>query len=91
MALDTWPGLPEAVEELGRALPDLDLTVLDNITAFRHRPDRTENPEPLRQLLREAMMFLEDLNDRLVARLRDDSLPQSNCEQLSAFQLSNSK
>jgi hypothetical protein len=91
MTLDRWPGLPEGVEELGRLFPDLDKSVLDRITAFRHRPNRTENPEPLRHLLREAMTFLEDLNDRLVARLRDDSLTLLGREQISAFQLSNSK
>jgi len=91
MALDRWPGLPEAVEELGRALPDLDKSVLDKITAFRHRPDRTEKPEPLRQLLREAMVFLEELNDRLAARVSDDSLAMAGGEQISAFQLSNPK
>jgi len=73
MALNIWAGLPEADEELRKALPDLDTTVLDKITMLRYEPDRVADPERLRALLKEGLMFVEELNDQLVARVKDET------------------
>jgi predicted nucleotidyltransferase len=75
MALNIWAGLPEAVQELKTALPDLNTEVLDKITLLRYEPDRTADSEVLHTLLREGMEFVEDLNNRLVAKLTDELQP----------------
>jgi hypothetical protein len=72
MALKIWAGLPEAVEELKKALPEVDTGVLDKINLLRRDPHRTDDTEVLRKLLREGMQFVEDLNDQLVARVKDE-------------------
>lgn len=70
MALNIWAGLPESIQALRKALPDLDTEVLDRITQLRYEPDRATDAERLRSLLRDAMVFVEKLNERLVAEIR---------------------
>lgn len=76
MALNIWAGLPESIEVLRKTLPDLDSEVLDKITELRYEPDRHTDAERLRALMREAMIFVEKLNDRLVAELNNGTQPQ---------------
>jgi hypothetical protein len=76
MALNIWAGLPESIDVLRKTLPDLDSDVLDKINELRYEPDRHTDAERLRALMREAMIFVEKLNDRLVAELNKGTRPQ---------------
>jgi predicted nucleotidyltransferase len=69
MALNIWVGGPNAVERLEAALPGLNFKVLDRINLLRHKPNPTSDSGELCSILREAMEFVEDLNDRLLSKL----------------------
>ncbi|HVG18801.1 MAG TPA: nucleotidyltransferase domain-containing protein [Blastocatellia bacterium] len=68
MALDIWVGQMNAVRELENALPGLDAGVIERIAALQLRPQPAADPEELRGLVRQVMVFVENLNDRLLAR-----------------------
>lgn len=76
MALNIWAGLPESIDVLRKTLPDLDSEVLDKITELRYEPDRHTDAERLHILMREAMIFFEKLNERLVAELNNGNRPR---------------
>lgn len=73
MALNIWVGQMEAVKELERSLPGLDAGVIEKIAALQHDTHPAGAPEELRSLVRQVMVFVEDLNDRLLERLEAEA------------------
>ncbi|MET0621841.1 MAG: hypothetical protein ABW250_02565 [Pyrinomonadaceae bacterium] len=70
LALGRWVEATRAVGELEEALPGLDTGVLKVVAARREVPPAHLDEGELRTLIREMLTFVEDLHDRLVARLR---------------------
>jgi predicted nucleotidyltransferase len=70
MVLDIWVVQKESIQALRDALPEVDTAVLDRIVVLQHDESARLNPEVLLQTFRDAMTFVEDLNDRLVATAR---------------------
>lgn len=70
MVLGIWVVQKESIQALRTALPDVDTGVLDRIVMLQHDESARLNPETLLKTFREAMTFVEDLNDRLVATAR---------------------
>jgi predicted nucleotidyltransferase len=73
MVIDIWVVQKESIEALKNAFPDINTDVLNRIVKLQHDEASRQDPEVLRQTFREAMVFVEELNDRLVARVGKDS------------------
>ena len=71
MAMDIWPGEPDLIPELKKALPRVDTTVLENVKLLRDQPERFADPEGLRPLLRDMLIFVEEVHDELLSKLRE--------------------
>lgn len=69
MVIDIWVVQKESIEALKNAFPDINVEVLDRIVMLQHDEASRRDPELLRQTFRDAMVFVEELNDRLVARV----------------------
>jgi hypothetical protein len=67
MVLDIWVVQKESIQALKNALPDIDVEVLDKIVMLQHDEPARLNRGLLIDTFRDAMVFVEDLNDRLVA------------------------
>jgi hypothetical protein len=67
MVLDIWVVQKESIPALRETFPDIDSDVLEKIVAIQHGQAERTAPHVLRATLREAMVFVESLNDRLVA------------------------
>ncbi|HEX8472981.1 MAG TPA: hypothetical protein VF666_03025 [Pyrinomonadaceae bacterium] len=59
-----------AVVELEKALPNLDTSVLKRIESFRNQTEPREELSDLRGLLREMLIFVENLHDRIIESRR---------------------
>lgn len=70
MALDIWVVQKQSIQALEQAMPDLDIKVLDKIVRLQHDESARQNNRILLETFREAMIFVEELNDRLVAAAR---------------------
>ncbi|MGB9181226.1 MAG: hypothetical protein WCB68_18490, partial [Pyrinomonadaceae bacterium] len=57
----------QAVAELEKALPDLNTSVLKRIDSFRDESKAHEETRNLREILRETLIFVELLHDRIIA------------------------
>ena len=67
--VDIWTVTSESISELQKALPGLDVSVLQSIDKLaRVEPDEL-NPNEVRQTLRETLLFMEDLRERLLIQL----------------------
>jgi hypothetical protein len=64
-AMDIWAGEAELVEELQVAFPELDLSVLRQISQLRNEPSLLEQPPVLCKLLEELLVLIEGIHDRL--------------------------
>lgn len=75
MALDIWVEQREAVGELKRALPGLDTEALDSIARLQDQPQPTADPEQVRSVLKQIVVFVEELNNRLIDKLKAEARP----------------
>jgi predicted nucleotidyltransferase len=75
MTLNMWVGQPEAVRELEKALPGLDTEVVERIAELQRQAEPLADPEQLRSLLKQGMTFVENLNDRLIDKLKAEAEP----------------
>ena len=66
-ALDLWPGELDAVALLGQEIV-LDMSIVPRVESWRtgHKP--LADMEAVQRLLREALLFVEEINDKLTAR-----------------------
>ena len=76
MVLDIWVVQKESIVVLKQTLPDLNADILDRIIDLQRDESATENPRLLQDMFREAMIFIEDLNDQLIAGIQ--TKPQSS-------------
>jgi predicted nucleotidyltransferase len=76
-ALGAWPDTSDAVEELGRRAPDVDLEVFERIAALRGRDAAELDAEQLRELLRDTLTLIETLNEKIMAETDFAALPLS--------------
>lgn len=67
MALGIWVVQKESIPVLKETFTEVNLDVLDKIVQIQHDKAARTNPRVLQATLREAMIFVESLNDRLVA------------------------
>jgi len=80
-ALDIWPGEPDLIPELKKALPTVDTTVLENVKLMRDQPERFADHGVLRQLLRDMLYFVEELHEQLLNKLRESGeLPKQRMQ-----------
>lgn len=70
MVLDIWVVQKESIPMLRKTVPDIDTDVLDRIARLQQDSSASSDPRLLQRLLREAMIFVEDLNDFLIAKTR---------------------
>ena len=67
MVLDIWVVQKESIQALKNAMPDINIEVLDKIVMLQHDEPARQDPRILLDTFRDAMVFVEELNDRLVA------------------------
>ena len=70
MAVNVWVVQKESIQALTNAFPDINVEVLNKIATLQHDESARQDSALLRQTFRDAMVFVEDLNDRLVAEVR---------------------
>ncbi len=70
MAMDIWVSEPDLLNELEKALPNLDTSILHRLSALRDQPGVLADGEALRQLLRELFILVESINDELTLNFR---------------------
>src|SRR5205085_4827683 len=68
MALNIWVGQHDAIRELERALPGLDTKAIESIARLQSQPQPAADPEQVRDVLKQVVRFVEELNDRLLER-----------------------
>ena len=66
-ALGVWPDTSNALEELHHRIPDVDLEVLERISALRGIAAEGLDAEQLREMLRDALILVETLNEKIMA------------------------
>jgi len=69
MALGIWVVQKESIPVLKEAFTEVNLDVLDRIVQIQQDQAARTNPRVLQVTLRDAMIFVESLNDRLVAHV----------------------
>jgi predicted nucleotidyltransferase len=67
MVLDIWVVQKESIQALKNAMPDINVEVLDKIVTLQHDESARQDSRILLDTFRDAMVFVEELNDRLVA------------------------
>ena len=77
MVMDTWVVQKESIRALTKAFPDINIDVLNTITMLQHDESARQDSALLRQTFRNAMVFVEDLNDRLVAKISGQASAES--------------
>ena len=78
MVLDIWVVQKESIAVLRQTLPNLNTDILDRIIEIQGDESATEKPNLLQSMFREGMIFIEDLNDQLVASI--ESKPRSSTQ-----------
>ena len=73
MVLDIWVVQKESIEVLRQTIPDLNAGILDKIIELQRDESATEKPRLLQDMFRAAMIFIEDLNDRLIESIESRS------------------
>ena len=66
-ALDLWPGELDAVALLGQELA-IDMAVVQRVEAWRTGGNPLSDEAFVQQILREALLFVEQINDKLVVQ-----------------------
>ncbi len=69
MAVNIWVVQKESIQALTNAFPDINIEVLNRIVMLQHDEAARQDSALLRQTFRNAMVFVEDLNDRLIAEV----------------------
>jgi len=70
MVLDVWTNTVDAIPEIRRLLPGLDLDRIKGIEHFMRNYDAAAgDPEEAREALRTTLTFIEDLHDQILARV----------------------
>jgi predicted nucleotidyltransferase len=75
MALDIWVGQMEAVQELEKALPGLDMKAIESIAMLQRQPQPAADPEQVRDVLKQVVVLVEDLNTRIIDKLKAEARP----------------
>jgi predicted nucleotidyltransferase len=71
LVLDIWTSSAQAVQELERALPELDVSVMKKVETLRDDTAASADFEQIKQTIRETLVFVESLHDQLLDRLED--------------------
>ena len=69
-ALDLWPGEIDAVPRLGQEL-DIDMGIVARVEALRTQESPLADLAAVQATLRQAMLFVEQVHDALVARRQE--------------------
>lgn len=70
IALNIWPDVVGAVAALQEALPELDTDLFLKLRTVQEHPDTMTDSDELKDIITRLMIFLEELNDRLLSYLR---------------------
>lgn len=73
MALDIWVVQKQSIPVLKETFTEINFDVLDKIVQIQHDKAARTDPRVLQATLRDAMIFVESLNDRLVAHVNGRS------------------
>jgi len=73
MTLNIWVGQHDAIRELEQALPGLDTGAIESIAWLQRQPQPTADPEQVRGVLNQVVRFVEELNDRLLDKLKNET------------------
>jgi predicted nucleotidyltransferase len=73
MALNIWVGQMEAIRELEKALPGLDMKAIESIAMLQRQPQPTADPERVRDVLKQVVALVEDLNTRIIDKVKDEA------------------
>lgn len=71
VALDIWVDVPEAMQALERALPELETDALKKIQLLRQQSEDIDDIGERRELLRDALQFVEQLHDALILKTKE--------------------
>jgi predicted nucleotidyltransferase len=69
MVVNIWVVQKESIQALTNAFPDINVEVLNTIAMLQHDESARQDSSLLRQTFRDAMVFVEDLNDRLISEV----------------------
>jgi predicted nucleotidyltransferase len=69
MVLGIWVVQKESIPALKEAFTEVNIDVLDRIVAIQQDQAARTDPRVLQVMLRDAMIFVESINDRLVAHV----------------------
>ncbi|MCA1565787.1 MAG: nucleotidyltransferase domain-containing protein [Acidobacteria bacterium] len=69
MVLGIWVVQKESIPALKEAVPDVNYDILDRIVAIQQDQAERTDPRVLQMTLRDAMIFVESLNDRLITHV----------------------
>lgn len=69
MVVNIWVVQKESIQALTNAFPDINVEVLNTIAMLQHDESARQDSGLLRQTFRDAMVFVEDLNDRLISEV----------------------
>ena len=72
MALNIWVGQQDALRELKKALPGLDTEAIESIAMLQRQPQPAADPEQVRSVLKQVVGFVEELNNRLLGKLKGE-------------------
>jgi hypothetical protein len=71
LVLDIWTTSEESVRELEIAFPGIDMNPLHRIESLRRSTERPD-PDQIRDVIRQTMIFIEDLHDKLLQYSKQD-------------------
>ena len=73
LALDIWEDPTIVAQEIKRMLPQIDISVLNRIKSLRALPAAEIESDRLREVLREALLLVENLHEEILAIMKNQS------------------
>jgi predicted nucleotidyltransferase len=73
-ALGVWPDTSDAIEELERRIPDVEIEAFKRIGALRGRDVEHIDTEQLGEMLKDSLILIELLNEKIMAETNSGTL-----------------